>query len=243
MKRKILFMIIVIVILCFTDRVMASSYYTNQNGVTLTMEEYNFLSNMYWDGCQKNMSKDDYIRFKKSKMMDGEIEIVEKTFYEPTLQVLPFSDEIMDAQRTLKISKSCLTNCLISVTLKWTKSPTIRSYDVMGAYLYNTSLESETSTMVASDTTSKLVDDTRVEKNGIGASFLLPSGPNVRIIQTYEVSKGGHIYASYQHAMRESTLAKSKDYTFSRTGYGSVFVFSSISRPIYDGMNGVDIEV
>lgn len=61
--------------------------------------------------------------------------------------------------------------------------------------------------------------------------------------QDYDVSKGGTVYASYQHATSNTTLATSQNYTFSLTGYGRVFLFYNSARNIYDAMNGVDISV
>lgn len=66
-------------------------------------------------------------------------------------------------------------------------------------------------------------------------------GSSLSITQRFEVSIGGTVYASYQHANKTSTLAKSKDYNISQYGYGGVFLFSTSSSSYYDGMGGVYI--
>ena len=78
--------------------------------------------------------------------------------------------------------------------------------------------------------------------NGFGVSFKLPTGgSSLNITQMFEVSIGGTVYASYQHANKTSTLDKSKDYSISKNGYGGVFLFSTLSSSYYDGMDGVYI--
>ena len=46
-------------------------YFTNDNGVSLTKEEYDFLTKMYWDGYQKMMTKEEYQRFDDNNIMDN----------------------------------------------------------------------------------------------------------------------------------------------------------------------------
>lgn len=216
------------------------TFYKNKNGVTLTKEEYNFLSQMYWDGYQSLMTLDDYEGFKKSKVMNGQVEIKELNFNN---YFIPNGTSISYSDRTLKIFKSCSSTCLISVTLQWNGNPGIKSYDVMGAYIENTSLVDTPTTLLVSNDSTTTITDLNKTNNGIGSSFKLPNGSNIKINQTFRVNQGGHVYASYQHAKSSSTLAKSKDYTFSKFGYGGVFKFSSSSANIYDAMPGVDIEV
>ncbi len=244
--KYIIFMLILFVCLMFTNNVYAleKNFYENENGVKLTEEEYNFLSKMYWDGYQSLMTLEDYIEFKNSKVMNGDIEIKEVTYdnlnhYEIILYNLSSSDNL----KTLKIFKSCSSDCLISVTAEWNGHPFVRSYDVIGAFLNGTTFTNDPTTTVATSNSKTVISDLKKESYGIGSSFLLPSGSNVTINQLFKVKKGGHVYASYQHAKSSSTLAKSKDYTFSYFGYGHVFLFGSGSQNIYDAMNGVDIAV
>jgi len=111
----------------------------------------------------------------------------------------------------------------------------------MGSYFDGTTLKNTPNTVIVTSGVSQKVNDLKTANNGIGSSFIIPFGANIVINQNYKVAKQGHVYASYQHATIATTLAKSKDYTFSKNGYGKVFNFSAGSRNIYDGMNGVDI--
>lgn len=240
MKKIGIFTLGIALLLCMsTYNVYASkSYYTNTFGVSLTKEEYEFLTKMYWDGYQSLMTVSDYQEFQDSKVMDGEIDFKEiKSNEEPITRATSFSS----GSKTLKIFKSCTSDCTISVTLTWDSQPTVRSYDVIGSYLDGTTLKNTPSTTIVTSGVSQVVNDLKTANNGIGSSFMIPFGSNIVINQIYRVAKQGHVYASYQHATIASTLAKSKDYTFSKSGYGKVFNFSAGSRNIYDGMNGVDI--
>ena len=233
--------LILLVCLVFSPKVYAEeAFYTNDNGVSLTEEEYEFIKMFYWDGYPALMTLEDYQEFHDTKVMESEVEVKE-IFYGNDL--IPYGTEFTTSYKSLKISKGCSSNCLISVTLQWLTNPAVRSYDVIGAYIEGTTFANTPSTVVSSSTSANSIHDIRKESNGIGVSFELPSGSNVTINQSYRVNTGGHVYASYQHAKKTSTLAKSKDYEFSYFGYGGVFLFGSGSEDIYDGMNGVDLAV
>ena len=51
------------------------------------------------------------------------------------------------------------------------------------------------------------------------------------------------MYGSYQHAATNTTENISEQYSIGLGGYGSVFLFSSAAKDIYDGAPGVDINV
>lgn len=132
MKKQIKICALLLILFCAlnSENVNAQEvYYTNDYGVQLTQEEYEFLTKMYWDGYQEIMTQEEYEEFNQSGILHGEFE----------------SKEIIDndiittrgaihttGSKSLKIAKSCTTNCKISVVLTWLKNPTIRSYDVMG---------------------------------------------------------------------------------------------------------------
>lgn len=244
--KYMLFVLILFIFSIFTNRVYAleENFYENENGVKLTEEEYNFLSKMYWDGYQSLMTLEDYIEFKNSEVMNGKIEIKESIYGNSNhYEIMPYGSSNTENGVTLKIFKSCSNDCLISVTAEWNGHPLIRSYDVIGAFLNGTTFINDPTTTVATSSSKTVISDLKKESYGIGSSFLLPSGSNVTINQVFRVQKGGHVYASYQHAKSSSTLEKSKNYTFSYFGYGHVFLFGSGSQNIYDAMNGVDIAV
>ena len=263
-KVTLIFLILSICLPFNMRRVFAEeTFYKNKNGVTLTEEEYNFISKMYWDGYQSLMTLEDYEEFQDSKVMDGQVEVKILDYDNSVIpynssfptggrllkildydnSVIPYSSSFSSGGKSLKIFKSCSSNCLISVTLQWTGNPIVRSYDVIGAYIENTSFTNTPTTIVATSSSRTVITDLKKTNNGIGSSFKLPDGSNITVNQVFRVNTGGHVYASYQHAISTSTLAKSKDYIFSYYGYGRVFQFSDSSKDIYDAMNGVDIEV
>ncbi|MCM1052679.1 MAG: hypothetical protein NC483_01700 [Ruminococcus sp.] len=213
------------------------SYYVNEKGVSFTKEEYEFLSMMYWNGSQDLFNEEDYSKFVKSNIMNGDITIKEiKDEYNRAL----YSTSINDGSKTFKIA----SDCYISLTTNWTTVPSIRSYDVMGAYLENTSLVNNPVTTISSTSGTRTSGEIQKFNNGFGVSLSLPiSGSSIVINQNFRVNKGGHVYASYQHATRVITLADSKNYTLSRNGYGGVFKFSGIASSVYDRMSGVDIAI
>lgn len=213
-------------------------YYKNDYGVTLNKEEYDFLEFMFWNGCQAHMTKADYEKFINSDIMSGEVD--SKIYEEPTTR----ATTIEDSNRTFKISKSCTTNCFISVTLTWKNNPITRSYDVMGAYLDGTTLENTPSTVIKSTGSSSNITDIKRANNGFGVSMLLPKyGNNIIINQNFRVKKSGTVYASYQHAKNNISYGDSKNYTFSKSGYGQVFQFSGTPTSIYDRFGGINISL
>ena len=111
----------------------------------------------------------------------------------------------------------------------------------------NVSLLNYASASVSNLTTNYYYNNTIVDYGstytGFGNSVLLPSGSNLVINQILTTTPGGHIFASYQHAMQNVSLATSQLYTFSLGGYGNVFAFYGNAYGKYDGMAGVDIYV
>ena len=156
----------------------------------------------------------------------------------------PYSIVHKTGNKEIKIEKSCTnTKCIITINMKWFNMPKIRSYDVLGARFEGTTLLNEPTTTLFLDGVKKNITMYTVKKsNGFGVSFKLPTGgSSLNITQMFEVSIGGTVYASYQHANKTSTLDKSKDYSISKNGYGGVFLFSTLSSSYYDGMDGVYI--
>ena len=240
MKKLLNVVLVALCIFCI-ENVSAKEqevYYTNDNGVVLTKAEYDFLTKMYWDGFQKTMSKEEYDFYKEGNYFDGEVE--SKIVYDTPLARGEFHST---QNKSIRISKSCNTTCAISITAHWINNPVVRSYDVIGAYLYNTSKVGSIGTQAISNSGSNQASISNIQANGFGSSVLLPSGSGVNVYQTFSVTKvtDARVYASYQHATKSTTLAISQKYNISITGYGSVFGFYGEAVDIYDNMNGVDI--
>lgn len=238
MKRKV-YLLFALCGLLFTTNVSAKEiYYVNDNGVSFSKEEYDFISFMFWNGSQNLFTPDDYPKFIDSQIMSGEIK--SNTYVEP----VPYATVVDTPGKTLNIVSSCSTDCLISVTATWKGNPTVKSYDVIGAYLENTSLQNNPTTTVSTSLGTSNSNELKQFNNGFGVSIALPKyGNNIVVNQLYRVSKSGTVYASYQHAITNISLANSKNYTISKSGYGGVFNFSGTAASTYDRMSGVSISL
>ena len=238
LKRRV-YLLFALCGLLFTTNVSAKEiYYVNDNGVSFSKEEYEFLSFMFWDGSQNLFTPEDYQKFIDSKIMDGEIN--SNSYTEP----VPYATTVDTPGKTLNIVSSCSTNCLISVTATWKGTPAIKSYDVIGAYLENTSLQNTPTTTVSTSLGTSNSNELKQFDNGFGVSIALPKyGNNIVVNQLFRVSKSGTVYASYQHATKNISLNDSKNYTISKAGFGGVFNFSGTAANTYDRMNGVNISL
>ena len=235
---KKIFVTIIAFIICITS-VSANNdyYYINKQGVTFTKEQYDFFSEMYYDGYQDYMTQYDFDFIDKQLMNKNLV----KTEY--SILINPFSTQIVTASNTLKISKTSDSNIsYIVTTLVWNSEPTIKSYDVIVAYLDGCSLIGSVNTKLVSNLKNESYSINNSSNNAFGTSVLL-SGYNIKVTQSFKVTNVGKVYASYQHAKSKISLSDSKKYTFSKTGYGNVFKFSGIAVDIYDKMSGVNISI
>lgn len=217
-----------------------SDYYENNFGVKFTKDEYNFISKMFYVGYQSTVTEEEYKMIFEN--YDKESKIEKKTINNNE-EINLLGNFHSTSSKSITISKSCDTTCLISVVANWSKSPNVRSYDLIGAYLDDTTLTTTPVTKVINSTGINMNGDIKKEKAGFGVSIqLIKNGDDMRITQSFRVNNNGHIYASYQHAKKAITLTNSKKYTISRYGYGDVFLFDSLNiQNYYDGMEGVDI--
>ncbi len=243
-SKLILVSLICLSIICSYTSVSAketTSYFTNDNGVSLTKEEYDFLTKMYWDGYQKMMTKEEYKNFSDNNIMNREYAEKVVTYDLPKTRGTFHSS----LAKSIKIARSCGEyDCFISVVTTWLGVPTVKSYDVMGcSFDGGIKLVSTPNTRVSSSDDTFFSQDLQKFDNGLGSSFKIPTGSNLVINQDFYVTRKGHVYASYQHAMRETTLEVSRDYKISGIGFGGVFEFGDKASKIYDDMNGVDIAV
>lgn len=240
LKIKWLISIIVIAFSIFISSPKAAeAFYINNQGISFTQEEYEFITKIYWDGYQEKMNYDDYeMVFGNGMPIDVEIEE-----YTP---IMTFSDAYSTASKSIKITKSNMGSYkLITISVDWMINPIVRSYDVIGAYLTGVKLvNGSVKTRAFSDSEETASTDIKQDANGFGVSIKLPtSGNNFKIAQTFRVTRTGTIYASYQHAVKNISLANSKKYSISKNGYGSVFAFNNSIKSYYDGMQGVDIAI
>lgn len=248
MKKIVMLFLMVICIFGITKNVYAEEvYYTTQNGIELTREEYEFLTTFYGEEYPDIMTQAMYNEFVEDDLINSDVLI--KTYTEPQLGLLnpgidPASTSHSTPYKTVQIGRACLpTYCIMNLKNTWDVSPSIRSWDNIGAYLDGISLIEHLQTYVNSTAGTNYFSYLNTT-NGIGNSVELPSvGENIIITMTFKVGRGGTVYGSYQHAMQNTTLANSQNYTISLGGEGHVFLYTGNAIGLYDGMNGVDIDV
>lgn len=243
MKNKllILFGVLVLSNLYVLNVSAKNLFYQNENGVMMSKNEYDYFSKIYWDGYQEYITQEEYDNVKKMDIFDKDIikeEIVQEEFTNyPTTRGATVTSHL----RTLTIGKSCSNDCLITLVTSWDGMPYIKSYDVIGARLSNSSLKSISTTRVTGNNYIKSYNNPQQFNDGFGFSILLPNVSNLKITSSFTTSKSGVVYGSYQHASSSTTEYVSKQYTIGIGEYGNVFRFTGNARTIYDNAPGVNI--
>ncbi len=238
MKKTKIFLgsIAVFAMCCVMKNVSAEEfYYVNDNGVALTEKEYQYISDLYWDGYQQYLTESDYQLMREMNIFDNEIKKSEVTNYPVTR-----GNMVTSHLRTSSLKGSCSDTCLVTFVTAWNGIPTIKSYDVVGIRLGSANLSRIVNIMETGSNYSKIYNDIRYFTNGFGASILVPNTENVKTTITIITTKGT-LYGTYQHAKRNITEDTSKNYTIGQGGYGDVFYFSGPAVGVYDEAPGVDL--
>ncbi len=250
MKRIITLLLVAVLAMGVTKNVYANErvYYTTPNGIELTQKEYDFLTGFYGSGYLKVMTQAQYDRFVEEDLINSDVSMV--SYDEPGLALLnpglqPRSDTHSTQAKTVQIGAACLpTFCIVSILNTWHGSPATRSWDNIGAYLSGNTYLGHDHTYVSSTLSTIYYNNLNTATNGVGNSVKLPdTGEDLMIDMAFRVSRNGTVYGSYQHAMNDTTLAVSQNYTFDFGGYGNVFDYYGTAIGVYDQMNGVDITV
>ena len=220
------------------------AFYTNDNGVSLTEQEYNFFANMYWDGFQEYVDNTLYNKYASMGLYDKEVHTsISDTSSNNGSQTYGLVHET--TAKKLQLSYGCNGPvCAMVTSLQWKGTPTIRSYDVMGSLLDGNLVRLSTPVTKLYWSGSTITYTDRVYSgDGYGCSVLLQnSSTNMRIVQDVdlEITGNGIFFSSYQHATSKISLETSKKYTVGFGGYGGVFYFYGSAVGIYDHMAGVN---
>lgn len=222
-------------------------YYTNSHGVSLTEEQYNFLTELHFDGYQDYITEATHNKYLSMGLYDEKVtkEVIED--FDDSGNSLYGTLHETTAKR-LELAYACGGNrCTMATTAEWKGTPRIISYDVIGSYLYGnlTRLSTPITYLYWSGQTIEFTD--RVYSgNGYGCTALLQnSSVNMIVAQDVDirVDGSGTFYSSYQHATKRITLETSKKYTTGFGGYGGVFFFYGSAVGVYDQMAGVDVHL
>lgn len=222
-------------------------YYTNSHGVSLTEEQYNFLTELHFEGYQDYITEATHNKYLSMGLYDEKVtkEVIED--FDDTGNSLYGTLHETTAKR-LELAYACGGNrCTMATTAEWKGTPRIISYDVIGSYLYGnlTRLSTPITYLYWSGQTIEFTD--RVYSgNGYGCTALLQnSSVNMIVAQDVDirVDGSGTFYSSYQHATKRITLETSKKYTTGFGGYGGVFFFYGSAVGVYDQMAGVNVHL
>lgn len=224
------------------------AFYTNDNGVSLTEQEYNFFTNMYWDGFQEYVDSTLYNKYASVGLYDKEVHTSINEISSTTNGSQTYGLIHETTAKKLQLSYTCNgPYCAMVTSLQWKGTPTIRSYDVMGSLLDGNLVRLSTPVTKLYWSGSTITYTDRVYSgDGYGCTVLLQnSSTNMRIVQDVdlEITGNGIFFSSYQHATSNITLETSKKYTVRFGGYGGVFAFYGSAVGIYDHMAGVDAEL
>ena len=232
MKKRLILLVLVLCVFGLHTVSAKEENYVTSKGISLTAEEYHFLTNFYWDSYPEEMTEAQYEEFKKSDFLSRKLQVNTRGTWHSS------------AYKNIKIASACSSNCIISLTLNWTIDPSVRSYDVIGIRTLGVSLISHDYTVMTYSGGSSYFYNTQQFYNGVGNSVKLPdTGTSIRVFQQVTTTSGGIVFGSYQHATSNVTLAVSKYYTISSSGLGGVFDFYGSAYGIYDGFGGVDISI
>lgn len=238
MKKKMLIFILLVLFTSTNVYAISDAYYTNLNGVELSKEEYDFLSEFYFEGYQDYMTREDYTEFYNSHIMNGNIKI--NTISLNNNSSSRTTNYYETNMKLLKMSSSCSTNCFIATTLTWKTNPSVRSYDHIGAYFYNTSIDGTVDSKLYNN--ENIIYSSYSSKTSCGIDFIykLPTNnSSIEVVNSFYVKKSGTVNVSYQHAKKSISLKNSKKYSFSGVGYGGVYDFTNSVSSYYDAMSGL----
>ena len=222
-------------------------YYTNSHGVSLTEEQYNFLTELHFDGYQEYITEATHNKYLSMGLYDEKVtkEVIED--FDDTGNSLNGQLHETTAKK-LQLAYACDGGeCTMATSLEWKGAPRVISYDVIGSYLYGnlTRLSAPTTILYWSGQTIEFTD--RVYSgNGYGCTVLLQNS-SIRMVIGQDVdirvNGSGTFYSSYQHATKRITLETSKKYTTGFGGDGGVFFFYGSAVGVYDQMAGVDVHL
>lgn len=242
MKFKLKYFGLLISLLLISINVSAKEtpYYTNHNGVEMNEIEYNNVLKINGSEALDNITQEMFDEYKEFYSYPNlKIETASNDN-----QIMPYSQTHETTYKKLKISTitSQTSSKMIVVRLEWKAVPNVKSYDVMGVRLYNTSFQSSISNLMLFDGNNKSISGSKQFLNGYGASIKIPSDCSTILLQqSFKVAPGGRVYASYQHAVKSISLADSTNFSISTNGLGSVFAFGN--NNLFDKMAGVDIDI
>lgn len=232
--------------------------YDNEYIMNMSEEKYNKLKTLDFSDITTSTK---YIEttYNQSLQLTTEREITEEEFNEfeavsPLLDDGAASYETTKKKLVLSIVGGTTWNWAM-VAATWKAIPSNRSYDLIGFYGYGfdfgsgTQIGEQVYVLDGNYTTiSYAWNGTNIKRhsNGFGISMNVVNSDITYLQFIAECDVRANIdhptlYASYQHAQKNLSLADSQNYTLGGAGLGSVFVFPYSISQKYDAMSGVHV--
>ncbi len=184
-------------------------------------------------------------------MPNGVLQDVSKSF-SPRGVIEGDSYETSSKSLELYYSKLSSGENEIGMWVVWKKIPIVKSFDVIafrGTNIKNNINYYTAYQRSSADNTfySENGTNTKISTNGIGVSMNLHDGAQLDHDIGYDIylrikgrsSYGDYIYATYQHAVSNISLATSQSYSFGSSGLGGVLVYSNGYSKYFDNMTGL----
>lgn len=243
MKKIIYGFIFLFTLTIGINSVSASTFYENANGVEFTREQYEYITNLYYDGYQNTMTQSELDKMINLNLFEQPIVSVEENNLLPGNNYTINGSTVTQYGVTTKIIKSCSTECLVVITSTWSLIPTINSYDVIGFRVVNGSINTVNKATITGTNYSLTYQPSSAQQfsNGFGYSVKLGNAFGMKITTSMYTTTSGTVFGSYQHANYNVSLATSQLYTISPAGYGNVFNFYGNAMFKYNNATGVDI--
>ncbi len=234
--KKVLLMLFVVGNLFILTNAHASTTYTNPKEVTMTLTEKRSIEKLFGNEYLNEMTQAE---FDKYQIYFQNPESIITDVIEVPGHISLYASE--NNAKKLSINKTSTSgSTLVTINLQWLQIPYIKSYDVMGARFEGVSLSGNVNTFISNNFAS--IASTNIKNNGFGVSLKLNSGASTgSIIQSFEVTGSGTVYASYNHAIQNISLLDSQSFTISANGLGRVFQFQK--NYLFDSMNGVSVAI
>lgn len=242
--KKIIYIFIFLFTLTFgVNSVSASTFYVNANGVEFTRQQYEYITDLYYDGYQDTMTQNELDKMIDLNLFKQSIVSVEDNNMLSGNNYAINNSTVTQNGVTTKITKSCTTECLVVLKSTWALIPTINSYDVIGFRLSNASIDTINKATITGTNYSVTYQPSTAQQfnNGFGYSIKLGNVMGMKITTSMYTSTSGKVYGSYQHANSNVSLATSQLYTIGAGGYGNVFNFYGDALFKYNNAVGVDI--
>ena len=222
--------------------VFADAYYTNDNGLEFTEFQYELMTSMLNETLVAEMTEEEYDNFGVSNMNPENAKLAIEEDNGNDSGIMPLGTYHETQSKKISIASVCdSSKCSVVTAVTWKKSPAVRSYDVIGHRIYNSSFVSTAGNLLLKTSGGSYgYDDKKGASNGIGCAVKLPSDETINYISLSTfMEPQGRVYGSYQHAIKNITLSKAMNFSFSDNGYGNVFLYPSSYDLTFDQMAGV----